>query len=188
MGFFDILLISIGLSMDNMAVAVASSCNSKDYPLKNSLKVSLSFCLAGIFCMLLGWFGGVYLEKYISTWNHWVSFLILVYIGGKMVLNFVKAEQTSAATYDLIKIKTLIMLALATNIDVFAIGLTLGFYNPSLALVLLVLSACIISFTLFGFFMGRKMGVIFGKKAELIGGIILIIIAFKILLEGIFNV
>lgn len=188
MGFFDILLISVGLSMDNMAVAAASSCGSKNYPLKVSIKVALSFCLTGIICMLLGWFGGTYLEKYISAWDHWVSFFILIYIGGKMVLNFIKAEQVSASTYNLLKTKTLIMLALATNIDVFAIGLTVAFYNPSLPLVLAVLSICIVIFTLFGFFMGRKMGAIFGKKAELIGGVILIVIAIKILLEGVFNV
>lgn len=185
MGFFDILLISIGLSMDNMAVAAASSCGSKNYPFKISIKVAFTFCLTGLICLLLGWFGGTYLESYISSWDHWVSFLILVYIGGKMVLNFFKTEQT--ATYDLLKTKTLVMLALATNIDVFAIGLTLAFYQPALALVLLVLSICIIIFTLLGFFMGRKMGVLFGKKAELIGGVILIIIATKILIQGIIS-
>ncbi len=185
MGFFDILLISVGLSMDNMAVAAASSCGSKSYPLKVSIKVALSFCLTGIICMLLGWFGGAYLEKYISAWDHWVSFFILVYIGVKMVLNFFKTEQT--ATYNLLKTKTLFMLALATNIDVFAIGLTLAFYQTSLPSVLAVLSICIVAFTLFGFFMGKKMGAFFGKKAELIGGVILIVIALKILLEGIIS-
>lgn len=184
MGFFDILLISVGLSMDNMAVAAASSCGSKSYPFKVSLKVAFTFCLTGVICLLLGFFGGTYLEKYISAWDHWLSFFILVYIGGKMTLNFFKKEESATCTYDLLKTKTLAMLALATNIDVFAIGLTLAFYQPSLALVLFVLSSCIICFTLLGFFMGKKMGLIFGKKAELIGGVILLIIAFKILIQG----
>ncbi len=188
MGFFDILLISVGLSMDNMAVAAASSCGNKSYPLKVSIKVAFTFCLIGLICMLLGWFGGTYLEKYISAWDHWVSFFILVYIGGKMFLNFFKKEQVSSNTYNLLKTKTLLMLALATNIDVFAIGLTLAFYKTSLPLVLAVLSICIVIFTLFGFFMGKKMGALFGPKAELIGGVLLIVIAFKILLEGIFSV
>ena len=187
MGFFDILLISVGLSMDNMAVAAASSCGSKSYSLKIIAKVAFTFCLTGLICLLLGFFGGTYLEKYISAWDHWVSFFILVYIGCKMVLNFIKAEQVSLGTYNLLKTKTLIILALATNIDVFAIGLTLAFYQTSLPLVLAVLSICIVIFTLFGFFMGKKMGALFGKKAELIGGVILIVIAFKILLEGIFS-
>lgn len=188
MGFFDILLISIGLSMDNMAVAAASSCGSANYPLKISLKVAFTFCLTGLICLLLGWFGGSYLEKYISAWDHWLSFFILVYIGGKMVLNFFKKEESSACSYNLLKTKTLVMLALATNIDVFAIGLTLAFYQPSLVLVLFVLSSCIICFTLLGFFMGKKMGSIFGKKAEFVGGVILLIIAFKILIQGMLSV
>lgn len=187
MGFFDILLISVSLSMDNMAVAAASSCGSKNYPLKVSIKVALSFCLTGIICMLIGWFGGTYLEKYISAWDHWVSFFILIYIGGKMFLNFFKTEEVNTCTYNLLKTKTLIMLALATNIDVFAIGLTLAFYQTSLPLVLAVLSICIVIFTMLGFFMGKKMGAIFGKKAELIGGVILMIIAIKILIQGIIS-
>lgn len=187
MGIFDILLISVGLSMDNMAVAAASACGSKSYPLKVSIKVAFTFCLTGLICLLLGFFGGTYLEKYINSWDHFVSFFILVYIGGKMILSFFKKEQIATNTYDLLKTKTLVMLALATNLDVLAIGLTLAFYKVSLPLVLAVLSVCIISFTLLGFFMGKKMGALFGKKAELIGGVILIIIALKILLEGISN-
>lgn len=186
MAFFDILLISIGLSMDNMAVAAASSCGSKNYSFKISIKVAVSFCLTGLICLLLGFFGGTYLEKYISSWDHWASFLILVYIGGKMVLNFFKPSQV--ACYDLLKTKTLIGLALATNIDVFAISLTLAFYQTSLSLVLAILSICIIIFTLMGFFMGRKMGAIFGKKADLMGGIILIVIGTKILIQGFLSV
>lgn len=188
MGFFDILLISIGLSMDNMAVAAASSCYGKAYSLKISIKVAFLFSLTGLVCLLLGWFGGSYLEKYISAWDHWVSFFILIYIGGKMFLNFFKAEEVNTCTYNLLQTKTLIMLALATNIDVFAIGLTLAFYQTSLPLVLAVLSVCIVIFTMLGFFMGKKMGIILGKKAGFIGGLILIIIAVKILLKGLFSV
>ena len=182
MGILDILLISIGLSMDNMAVAAASSCGSTAYPLKASIKVAISFCWVGLICLLLGWFGGTYLEKYISSWDHWVSFFILTYIGSKMILSFLK--KSSVCSCNLLKTKNILMLALATNIDVFAIGLTLAFYKASLTLVLLILSFCIVFFTLFGFFMGKKMGSFFGKKAEFIGGIILIIIAVKILLQG----
>lgn len=184
MSIFDILLISIGLSMDNMAVAAASSCGSKDYPLQVSIKVAVSFCSVGVLCFLLGWFGGTYLEKYIASWDHWVSFFILAYIGSKMILSLFKTEQNCTCSCNLLKTRTLVILALATNIDVFAIGLTLAFYKISLILVLSVLSFCIIFFTLFGFFMGKKMGSLFGKKAEVMGGVILIIIAIKILLQG----
>jgi putative Mn2+ efflux pump MntP len=189
MNIFDVLFICIGLSMDNMAVAAASSCRGKYYPLKTNFKVASVFCLTGIICLLLGWFGGLYLEKYISFWDHWVSFFILLYIGGKMVLSFLKPEETAEfRTYDLTKIKTLVMLALATNIDVFAIGLTLSFYKVSLLLVLAVLTLCVCLFTLLGFTLGKKLGILFGKKAELIGGIILIIIGFKILIQGLLSV
>ena len=188
MNIFDILLICIGLSMDNMAVAIASSCTAKAVSSKHKYKVALIFCLTGLICLLLGWYGGLYLKKYINMWDHWASFFILGYIGGKMILNFFKTKDFSANCYDLSKAKTLFLLALATNIDVFAIGLTLAFYQVSLPLVLFVLSSCIICFTLLGFFMGKKMALVFGKKAELIGGVLLIFIGFKILIQGLLSV
>ena len=187
MNIFDILLISVGLSMDNMAVAIASSCGNKKDSAGKKYKVALTFCLTGVVCLLLGWYGGVHLEKYIQAWDHWVSFFVLLYIGGKMVLNFIKGEESPNASCDFSKIKTLFIMALATNIDVFAIGLTLSFYKVSLAFVLFCLSVCIILFTLLGFSMGKKMGLVFGKRAELFGGIILIVIGLKILIQGVLS-
>ena len=70
MNIFDILLICIGLSMDNMAVAIASSCTAKAASAKHNYKVALIFCLTGLICLLLGWYGCLYLEKYISMWDH----------------------------------------------------------------------------------------------------------------------
>ena len=189
MHIFDILLICVGLSMDNMAVAAASSCGKTVYSFKTSLKVALLFCLLGIVCFLFGWFGGHYLERYISFWDHWVSFFILLYIGGKMILNFFKKEnRESCSSYNLTNTKTILILALATNIDVFAIGLTLSFYEISLRLVLSVLILCICLFTLFGFVLGKKLGLIFGKRAELMGGLILVGIGIKILVQGLLSV
>ena len=188
MNIFDIFLICIGLSMDNMAVAIAGSCTAKEVSLKYNYKVALIFCLTGLIFLLLGWYGGLYLEKYINLWDHWVSFFILLYIGGKMILNFFKEQDLSDNYYDFNKASTLFILALATNIDVFAVGLTLSFYKVSLVFISLFLSFCIIGWTLFGFFAGRKMGLMFGKKATLLGGGILIFIGLKILLQGIFSV
>ena len=187
MGIFDILLICIGLSMDNMAVAVAASCSKKDYSANTSLKTALIFCLTGFVCLLGGWYGAFYLAKYISAWDHWLSFLILSYIGGKMLLASLKEQQNNPSSYNLTETKTLIILALATNIDVFAVGLTLSLYKTSLLMPLVLLCVCIIFFTLLGFYMGKKMGLIFGKKAELAGGLILIIIGIKILIQGLLS-
>ncbi len=189
MHIFDILLICVGLSMDNMAVAAASSCGKTVYSLKTSFKVALIFCLTGVICLLLGWFGGHYLEKYIGFWDHWVSFFVLLYIGGKMILNFFKSKDIETfSSYNLTNTRTLLILALATNIDVFAIGLTLSFYEVSLLLILAVLILCVCLFTLFGFTLGKKLGLIFGKRAELVGGLILVGIGIKILAQGLLSV
>jgi len=184
MNIFDILLICMGLSMDNLAVAIAGSCGTNKFSIKTDIKVSLIFCLTGLICLLLGWFGGVHLEVYISAWDHWASFFILGYIGGKMILTFLKSPKLNYCSYDITKTKTLIILALATNIDVFAIGLTLAFYKVNLALVISILTVSIIFFTMIGFFAGKKVGFALGRKAELLGGAILILIGLKILIQG----
>ena len=188
MGILDILLICTSLSMDNMAVAIVHSCKGKQSPLGLNLKVALIFCLTGIACLLLGWYGGIHLEQYISFWDHWVSFFILFYIGGKMILNSLRQKEPFGCCDELIKTKVLFILALATNIDVFAIGLTLAFYKVSLILVMAILSVCILSFTLAGFFIGKKMGFLFGKKAELFGGFVLMAIGLKVLIQGLLAV
>ena len=189
MHIFDILLICVGLSMDNMAVAAASSCGKTVYPLKISFKVALVFCMTGIICMLAGWFGGHYLDRYIGYWDHWISFFVLLFIGGKMILNFFKSkDMENCSVYNLTRTTTLLILAIATNIDVFAIGLTLSFYQISLVIVLSFLILCVCSFTLFGFILGRKLGILFGKRAELVGGLILVSIGIKILTQGLLSV
>lgn len=186
MNIFDILLICASLSMDNMAVAAASACSKKECSLGISFKTALAFSLTGLFFLLLGWWGGSYLKNYIDSWDHWVSFAILAYIGGKMLISSFKKEETS--TCNIIKLKVLLFLAVATNIDVFAIGLTLAFYKVCLPLVMLLLGSFIVCFTMGGFFMGKKMGQILGKKAEFLGGAVLILIGLKILLQGLFSV
>lgn len=186
MNIFDILLISVSLSMDNMAVAAASACSKKACSFHLAFKTALTFCLVGLICLLLGWYGGSYLKNYIDSWDHWLSFVILAYIGGKMIISSLKKEESSSC--DITKNRVLFVLAIATNIDVFAIGLTLAFYKVFLPLVMFLLGSFIICFTMGGFFMGKKMGKIFGRKAELFGGAILILIGVKILLQGIFAV
>ena len=105
-----------------------------------------------------------------------------------MVLNYLRQKESFGCCDELIKTKVLFILALATNIDVFAIGLTLAFYKVSLILVMAILSVCILSFTLAGFFIGKKMGFLFGRKAELIGGFVLMAIGLKVLIQGLLAV
>jgi len=178
----DIIIISLSLSMDNMAVAAASACGNKTGG-GHVFKTALIFCLTGIVFMTAGFFGGVTLRDFISSWDHWLAFALLIYIGVKMAVESFHTEE-SCGKYDMTRVKTLIFLAVATNIDVLAAGVSMAFYRVNLIEVNAILAAFVFSFTVAGFLLGAKLGQRFGKKAELAGGIMLILLSLKIALNG----
>ena len=182
MGFWEILLICLSLSLDNFAVAASAGCDNKALTITRIFKVCFAFMGAGVICLLFGFFGGKGLGKIIGDYDHWAAFFILAYIGTKMVLNvFKKSEEEHCP---LTSFKTVMIMALATNIDVLAIGISLALYQVNIWLVLITLCVCIITATLLGVRLGAILGKKLGKKAELCGGIVLILISIKILIQG----
>ncbi|MDR0645765.1 MAG: manganese efflux pump [Elusimicrobiota bacterium] len=187
MNTLEIILISVSLSMDNMAVAAAIGSSDKKYTFAQIAKVAAAFAFAGIVCMIIGWICGVELRNIIASWDHWAAFLILCYIGVKMLKEAsakIKKIPQCVKTQAL-PLKTIITLALATNIDVFAAGVSLALYEVLLIKVLAVLTVFITSATAAGFSLGQKLGGKFGVAVEFIGGFILIALGNKILLESI---
>ena len=182
MTFWEILLICLSLSLDNFAVATSAGCNKKELPLIRILKVCFAFVGAGFFCLLLGFYGGKELGKFIGTYDHWVAFVILAYIGSKMILNTFKKEEKKSCA--LTSYKTMLVMALATNIDVLAIGISLALYKVNIMLVLITLFTCITLATLAGIYLGTMLGTKLGKKAECLGGLVLLLISIKILVQG----
>ncbi len=183
MKFWEILLICLSLSLDNFAVTASAGCDSRDVPVTRVFKVCLTFVGAGIICLLFGFFGGKELGKIIGNYDHWAAFFILAYIGTKMILNFFKKDE-GARHCALNSFKTLMIMALATNIDVLAIGISLALYKVNIWLVLITLCICITTATSFGVYLGTKLGTKLGKKAELCGGIVLLLVSIKILIGG----
>ena len=182
MNFWEILLICLSLSLDNFAVAASAGCNKAELPLWNIIKTCFAFVGAGIVCLLFGFFGGKELGKIIGDYDHWVAFFILAYIGTKMVLNTFKKEEKKSCA--LTSYKTMLIMALATNIDVLAVGISLALYKVNILLVLITLCICIMSATLMGVRLGTILGTKLGKKAEILGGLVLLLISIKILVQG----
>ena len=182
MGFWEILLICLSLSLDNFAVAASVGCDNKALSFMRILKVCLAFMGAGLVCLLLGFFGGKEIGKIIGDYDHWAAFIILAYIGTKMILNVFKKEKEEHCP--LTSLKTVMIMALATNIDVLAIGIGLALYQVNIWLVLITLCSCIIAATLLGVYLGTILGRKLGAKAEVCGGIVLLLISIKILLQG----
>ena len=187
MSFFDIFLIGIGLSMDAFAVAVCKGLCMKRINYKHTFVIALFFGGFQALMPLIGYFLGTFFESYITAVDHWIAFALLMYIGGKMLYDTFSSddEEIVCPVISRLNVKELLLLAIATSIDALAVGITFSFYKDTN----IFLNISIIGVTTFviaaaGVAIGNKFGTRFKKKAEIAGGVILVLIGAKILLEG----
>lgn len=180
MMFFSILLIGVGLAMD--AFAVSLSCG-----LSSQRKLSNAFILAGSFSFfqmlmpVLGWVLGNELGRFISAYDHWIAFALLVIIGARMVYESFKHGKC-LITQNFRNLKILLTLSIATSIDAFAVGISLGLIEMPLFVSIGMIGIITFILSFFGYMAGRKLGSKSEFFAGLIGGVILLVIAVKIAL------
>ena len=178
--------------MDAFAVSITKGMTIKNLKKSTAVKMALAF---GIFqggMPLLGWALGISFESYIKSIDHWIAFILLGFIGFNMIKGFFddrkekdasSLEFSSTTDIDDLSNKEIIMLAVATSIDALAVGISFAFLNVNIILAASII--CIITFLVcvVGVFVGNKVGDIFNGYAELVGGIILILIGFNIFNE-----
>ena len=185
LGIFTTLAMALGLAMDAFAVAVSCGLSVKEEEiLKNAIAAGVTF---GIFqggMAYIGWIVGFAFKHYIEPYNNWIAFLLLVIIGGKMIK---ESFDEDAAPIMLTGPITLITLAIATSIDALAAGMSYATLNKAIIIpmIIIALTACIFSFG--GVYVGKlvRNTASLGRRVDIIGGIILVGIGFKILLENI---
>ncbi|MDR0953510.1 MAG: manganese efflux pump MntP family protein [Elusimicrobiota bacterium] len=184
MSIVSILFICLGLSMDNMVVAAALGCGQKDGKLHITATAAL-FTLAGALALIIGWLGGTHLDNVIHGWDHYVAFAILAYIGGKMMLSaFGQNSPHNAAGHKTTPLHETLLMAVATNIDVLAIGISISLFSVNFYTVLGILVVCIFLATIIGFVLRSSLGRRLGRKMEFLGGAVLVFLGIKLLLEG----
>lgn len=171
-------LIGVSLSMDAFSISVIAGSLIDRKKLFNSFKISFSFGFFQFIMPIFGWFTGIRFLKYIYKFDHIVAFLILFIVGAKLIYESRKIEKT----IDFNKKIILLILSFATSFDAYAVGLTFSLLKikvltPSLIIGLTTFLICFVSF-----YIGHRIKKILGEKLELIAGIILILIGFKILL------
>lgn len=181
MTFLNIFLIAIALSFDTMAVSAASGARHFKMTFKKALQISFFFGLFHLIMPLTGWIIGIGLEKIINKFDHWVAFLLLVILGIKMILESLKKEEIKSANINNLKI--LLLLSFATSIDALVIGMTFGLLPVNILIAVLIIGLTTFSLSLLSIYIGKKCGEIWSKKAEIAGGLILIIIGAKILID-----
>ena len=180
MGFIELLLIAVGLSMDAFAVSVCKGLSVKKVGVKHAALAGLYFGGFQFLMPVIGYLLGFRFESVIESIDHWVAFVLLAFIGGNMIKeSFGKAEELN----DDFGVKTMLLMAIATSIDALAVGITFAFLEVQIlpAAGLIGVTTFLLSFV--GIYIGNAFGARYKSKAELAGGIILVLIGVKILLE-----
>lgn len=188
MGFLDIVLIGISLSMDAFAVAICAGLKMRKIDLRQAGLISLFFGGFQMLMPILGWWLGRLFENYVDSIDHYIAFALLAFIGGKMIYDAFREDDGNGgacAVLDL-GIKTLTVMAIATSIDALAVGVTFGL-DPHVKILpaTLIIGATTFVISFSGVAIGNIFGTRFRAKAQIVGGVVLILIGCKILFEGI---
>ena len=188
MDLLSLFLIAVGLSMDAFAVSVCKGLATPKYKLKYSMICGAWFGGFQALMPAVGYLLGVNFKKYITAIDHWIAFVLLVFLGGKMIIEAVRAEE-EAEPSNPFALGTLFVMAIATSIDALATGIVFRSFSFSTGKLLLAvgfIGSVTFILTLLGALGGKKLGEKFRKHAEIIGGIVLVCIGAKILIEHLF--
>lgn len=178
MSFAQILLLSVGVAMDATAVAAARGLAVPRVRFKHVVMVALLFGGFQALMPLLGALLGARIGPLVQAWDHWIAFGLLVIVGGKMLLDAKKEDKPSSDPFAL---KVMLVLAVATSIDAFAVGITLPMMNAPLVLSLTTIGVTTAILSGLGVVVGRRVAT--GRKLEVVGGLVLIGLGIKILVE-----
>ncbi|RXK04185.1 manganese efflux pump MntP [Halarcobacter bivalviorum] len=178
----EVIILSIALSMDAFAVSIGLGIKNKEKIKSLAIVAGLYFGIFQALMPFIGYAGGVGLKDIIGGYDYWIAFVLLLLIGGKMIYEAfgepVEEEITKVSH------KILLTLAIATSIDAMAAGFSLHLFNLNVYLSLAIIGITTFIFSILGVYLGSKGGAKYESKAEILGGVILIIIGFKILLQN----
>jgi manganese efflux pump family protein len=183
MGFLTILIIALGLAMDALAVAIATGVMLPAPTFRQFFRLSFHFGLFQFLMPIIGWLVGTTISSHIQTYDHWVAFGLLAIIGGRMIWGSFSNDSANAVVKDPTRKMSLIMLSTATSIDALAVGLSLAVLKVSILYPCVVIGVVAAIMTILGMLFGSRLGRRFGKRMELIGGLVLIAIGVKILFD-----
>ncbi|NTV29888.1 MAG: manganese efflux pump [Candidatus Omnitrophica bacterium] len=182
MNWFVILLTAVGLAMDAFAVAVAAGAGIRERRVWQALRIGGSFGFFQMIMPLAGWLLGSRLKQLIMNVDHWVVFVLLALIGAKMLHESFSGEDCRREREDMTW-RRLFLLSVATSVDAFAIGIGFAFLGYPIWLSAVVIGLVTFVLSTSGVFLGHVCSCLWGRRAELVGGVVLILIGLKILWE-----
>ncbi|RKX71695.1 manganese efflux pump MntP [candidate division WOR-3 bacterium] len=175
-----VVLIALGLAMDCFAVSITSGLTIRSLRLRQAFKIAIFFGLFQALMPVVGWLAGMSLRGFIIGFDHWIAFGLLSLIGGKMIY---EAIATKPERNDPFRIEVLLMLSLATSIDALAVGISFAFLGVSIITPVIIIGIVAFVLSFLGSYIGNRIGHLFETRIEIVGGIILILIGVKILIE-----
>ncbi len=188
MGLWEVFAVGLGLAMDAFSVAICKGLSMPKIDKKQTAIIALFFGGFQALMPFLGWALGKQFEQYITAVDHWIAFILLLIIGGKMILDVIKdrkecKECNEKATANKLDLRELFAMAIATSIDALAMGVTFAFLKVNIASAVTVIGITTFILAVIGVLLGHKFGAKWKDKAALAGGIVLIALGTKILLE-----
>lgn len=183
MPVWSVLLVALGVSADAFAVALGKGLHMRRLDYRQAITVAVTFAAFQMAMPLLGWLLGTQLEHLITEIDHWVAFGLLVLIGGKMLWDAVTGSGDEGSDSGRLRVRELLLLAVATSVDALAVGVSFAFLSVSILHAVAVIGATTLVLTFAGVLVGHRAGIRFRGPAEVVGGLILIGIGTRILLE-----
>ena len=182
MDFMTILGIALALAMDAFAVALAAGAVLNPLTRRHLFRLGFHFGLFQSLMPIAGWLVGMTVQKWISSYDHWIAFVLLAVVGGRMIWEaFDESEDKTAS--DPTRGLTMVMLSVATSIDALVVGLSLAMLDVSVWMPAAIIGVVAGVLTVMGMLLGRRLGNNWGRRVEICGGLVLCIIGLKILLE-----
>jgi putative Mn2+ efflux pump MntP len=185
MEILTVFLLAVGLSFDSFAVSVCSGLNLPQIRFLQAAKIAIFLAIFQAFMPLIGWLVGNSIKSLIEPVDHWIAFGLLSLIGGKMIIeSFISSEVREIKNP--LHIRVILVLSLATSIDALAVGFSFSTLLDKILIAVFIIGAVTFIASLLGILLGKKTGPKINRYAELLGGLILVIIGSKILIEHLF--
>ena len=181
MDLFEIIIIALGLAMDASAVSLVAAASGHTNDSRSSFRLAFHFGLFQFMMPVIGWLLGISIASYFAAYDHWIAFGLLIFVGGRMLISGMIPEKQSYSK-DPSRGFTLVMLSVATSIDALAIGISLAMLNVSIWYPSVIIGVVTSVFSLIAILIGKRLGKLVGKRMEIFGGSILIIIGFRVLI------
>ena len=184
MSFLTLFLIAVSLSFDSFAVSVSSGLLKKEIIFWQAVRIAFFLAFFQASMPIIGWLGGISIKDFIEPIDHWIAFGLLSAIGIKMILESFKDEESK--NVNPLDIRFIISISIATSIDALVVGISFAIIAVNILLAFFIIGSITFLASMLGILCGKKSGGKFGKRMEILGGVILIVIGLKILLEHLY--